>query len=272
MKNDLNHVDLCFVVDTTGSMGSFIATAQQQLLNTISLLSADSNIDLQVGLVEYRDHPPQDRSFITRIYPLTNNLKQMQKNINKLQANGGGDMAEAVYRGVYDACEKMKWRKHSCRFIMLVGDAPPHGFSVWLQEMTGNRVSRGSDTWPNGCPSGLNVQSVAAAAENQRVKIYALCMGNYNLTREAFTAIATTTGGQCAAANSASEIISQIVAVLKNEFSYLKFDRQVLQTIQQLGKLDVSEIANALDCPQLPTAASIARLGKRGFLQEFLLV
>jgi hypothetical protein len=51
----LNHVDLCFVINTTGSMGSFIHSAQQKLLDTIKVLSADSNIDLQIGLVEYRD-------------------------------------------------------------------------------------------------------------------------------------------------------------------------------------------------------------------------
>jgi Mg-chelatase subunit ChlD len=90
MTNALNHVDLCFVIDTTGSMGSFIEAAKQQLLDTLKLMSADSGIDLQVGLVEYRDHPPQDTSFVTRIYPLTANLKQMQKEINKLAANGGG--------------------------------------------------------------------------------------------------------------------------------------------------------------------------------------
>ena len=132
----LNDVDLCFVVDTTGSMGSFIQAAQRQLLDTIKQLSTYSNIDLQVGLVEYRDHPPQDTSFVTRIYPLTANLQEMQKCINKLKADGGGDAPEAVYSGVWDACEKIKWRPHSCRFILLVGDAPPHGFSKWLQEMS----------------------------------------------------------------------------------------------------------------------------------------
>lgn len=70
MTKALNYVDLCFVIDTTGSMGSFIQAAKQQLLDTIQLLSADSDIDLQVGLVEYRDHPPQDSSFVTRVYPL----------------------------------------------------------------------------------------------------------------------------------------------------------------------------------------------------------
>ena len=40
MMKALNHVDLCFVIDTTGSMGGFIQAAKQQLLDTIQLLSA----------------------------------------------------------------------------------------------------------------------------------------------------------------------------------------------------------------------------------------
>ncbi|MCL1475649.1 vWA domain-containing protein [Argonema antarcticum] len=270
MTKALNCVDLCFVVDTTGSMGSFIEAAKQQLLDTISLLKADSGIDLEVGLVEYRDHPPQDNSFVTRVYPLTANLKEMQKAINQLKADGGGDGPEAVYSGVRDACVQMQWRPYSCRFILLVGDAPPHGFAKWLQEMlpTQQRGGRGGngDGWPNGCPSGLNVQSIAAAAENQRVTVHALCMGGDAFTMQAFGAIATATGGQSAAASSAKDVISKMVAMLKDEFRDLEFDRQVLETVLNLGNLDSTQVADTLACPRLQAAAAIARLGKRGFL------
>lgn len=270
MAKQLNYVDLCFAIDTTGSMGSFIQAAKQQLLDVLSLLSADNNIDLQIGLVEYRDHPPQDNSFVTRVYPLTSNRKQMQKSINKLQPHGGGDAAEAVYRGVYDACVKMKWRSHSCRFVLLVGDAPPHGFARWLEEMTEEKNSRNrnSDGWPDGCPSGLDVQSVAGAAEEARVVVHSLCMRSDNLTVKSFTAIATGTGGQCALANNAKDVISKMVAMLSSEFQNLAFDRQVLATVEQFGNLDIALTAETLNCPRLQVASAIARLGKRGFLAK----
>lgn len=267
MTKGLNHVDLCFVIDTTGSMGSFITTAQQQLLNTISLLSADKSIDLQFGLVEYRDFPPQESTFVTRIYPLTANLKTMQGVINKLSAVGGGDAPEAVYSGIRDGCEKMQWRQHSCRFILLVGDAPPHGFAKWLQEVKPDaRISSAGDSWFDGCPSGLNIQSVTASAENHRVTVHALCMGNDLVTQEAFTFLAQATGGQCSSTRNANEVISKITTVLKDEFQSLEFDQQVLAMIQQIGHLDISETAEALDSARLPVATSVARLGKRGFL------
>ncbi len=186
MTAGLNHVDLCFVIDTTASMSSFLQAAQQQLLNAIALLSSDKSINLQVGLVEYRDFPPQDRTFVTRVYSLMADLKEIQQVINKLRAEGGGDVPEAVYRGIYDACEQIQWREHSCRFILLVGDAPPHGFAKWLQVMTGSRLSGNGDAWAEACPSGLDVQAVTAAAENHRVIIHALCMVNDQLTQEAF--------------------------------------------------------------------------------------
>ena len=201
MTKALNHVDLCFVIDTTGSMGGFIQAAKQQLLNTITLLSTESNINLQIGLVEYRDHPPQDTTFVTRIYPLTANLKKMQDSINKLQADGGGDFPEAVYDGIQDAATKIKWRDHSCRFILLVGDAPPHGFQI------DNNLDSFTHTDPDKYPKGLTMQSVTATAENQRVTIHALCMNNEKITLQSFKSLAIGTGGECSNVNSGAEVI-----------------------------------------------------------------
>jgi len=267
----LNHVDVCFVVDTTGSMGSFIAQAKAKLLETISLLSADSKMDLQIGLVEYRDHPPQDNSFITRVYPLTANLKQMQQNIDTLSADGGGDGPEAVYRGVHDACEQMPWRQYSCRFVILVGDAPPHGFTKWYQQATGSSLrSHHSDAWADACPSGLDVHSVGAMAEKQRTKVYAICMGNHASTEESFKAIATNTGGFAVASSNAANVINQIITLLQHEFSNILFDQQVLDHLNRLQELDINQLAKSLDSPRLPVAESVARLGTRGFLTPFL--
>ena len=40
MSDGLNHVDLCFVVDTTGSMSPFIGAARTALLDTVEALCA----------------------------------------------------------------------------------------------------------------------------------------------------------------------------------------------------------------------------------------
>jgi hypothetical protein len=150
MGDALNHVDLYFVVDTTGSMQPFISAAQAALLDTVEALGARSGVEIQVGLVEFRDHPPQEMSFVTRHYPLTADLGEMRKVINGLRADGGGDPPEAVYDGVQEAAVLTEWRVHSCRFILLVGDAPPHGYApprvieeaAAATRPTGRRASR----------------------------------------------------------------------------------------------------------------------------------
>jgi hypothetical protein len=78
--------------------------------------------------------------------------------------------------------------------------------------------------------------------------------------------VVDTTGGQCTTASNASEVISKITVVLKNEFFNLEFDGLVLATVEQIGYLDIIETAVALDLPRLPVAAAVARLGKRSFL------
>ncbi|HEY9702674.1 MAG TPA: VWA domain-containing protein, partial [Allocoleopsis sp.] len=215
-KHELNHVDLCFVIDTTGSMQTFINAAQTQLLNTIKLLSDNNKIDLKLGLVEYRDHPPQDTTFVTRIYPLTSDLKKMQNSINQLNADGGGDFPEAVYDGVKDACLKMQWREHSCRFALLVGDAPPHGF-------------------PDGIyPGGLTYKDVTATAEKNRVVVHGLCMGGDRTTKDSFTTIAMQTGGKCVLSKNADQVVNEMINMLDNEFKDLIFDGEVLSLVSQL--------------------------------------
>lgn len=283
MTDMLNHVDICFVVDTTGSMGPFIVAAQQHLLETVEMLRADNCVDLQVGLVEFRDHPPQDNSFVTRIHSLTANLKQMQKVINKLKADGGGDAPEAVYDGVYEAAHLVDWRAHSCRFILLVGDSPPHGYRLAdvkeaeapegepATAVRGRRARRShryeyGDTWADGCPCGLDVMQVTAAAEDQRVTVHALCMNNSPQTVGSFMELATGTGGECALAQNAQDVVSKMIEILATEFRHLAFDREVLKTVLRLGHLDPGVVADALHSTRLQAASAIARLGRRGFL------
>ncbi len=61
MRNEINAVDLAFVVDTTGSMGGLIAAAQNQMITMLEELTRAANINLWLGVVAYRDHPPQDK-------------------------------------------------------------------------------------------------------------------------------------------------------------------------------------------------------------------
>lgn len=254
--DELSHVDLCFVVDTTGSMGPFIGAARAALLDTVEALGARSSVDIQVGLVEYRDHPPQDTSFVTRHHPLTPDLRKMRKVINGLRADGGGDHPEAVYDGVCEAAVLTEWRAHSCRFVLLVGDAPPHGYAA---------PAGGAK---RGCRCGLDAAQATAAAEENRVTVHALPMSGDAQTKGAFTELARGTGGECAEHSDAGAVVVRIGGMLDAEFQSLQFDRRVLEVSASLPAPEAGEIGERLGCSRSQAAAAAARLGRRGFLQS----
>jgi hypothetical protein len=45
--------------------------------------------DLRFALVEYRDHPPQEKTFVTNVLDFTNRLDEMKSRLDKCSANGG---------------------------------------------------------------------------------------------------------------------------------------------------------------------------------------
>ena len=159
-EDELNAVDLAFVVDTTGSMSSLIETAKQQMITMLDGLTKAANIKLRLGVVDYRDHPPQENSYVYKVRPFTADLEEARKQINSLELGGGGDLPESVLDGVNAACVELKWRKHARRLLVLVGDAPPHG------------VGAAGDGFPKGCPCGETLHSVTRTAEELCVTIH----------------------------------------------------------------------------------------------------
>jgi len=50
---------LAFALDCTGSMGSYIASATQNIRAIVEEIVTSEKSDIHLALVEYRDHPPQ---------------------------------------------------------------------------------------------------------------------------------------------------------------------------------------------------------------------
>lgn len=270
--SNLRNADICFVVDCTGSMGAFIKAAKSHLVDALGRLSKQSTIDLQSSLVMYRDHPPEDNSFITKVRQLSANARSVQHAIDQMSADGGGDEAEAVYRGLFDAANLIKWRPSSCRFILLVGDAPPHGYLNWYASRFGERLSaRGvGDRWPGGCPSSLDPFQIAAAAEKQNATINSICMSDNPVTASAFSVMAKSSGGKSFHSASADKAITNILDLLAQEFKNLDFDEEVLAAASKHSSCDPEVLSKTLGATRIKTSQSVSRLGRRGFLVTVL--
>lgn len=252
MSDEINAVDLAFVVDTTGSMGGLIAAAQKQMIKMLQELTQAADMRLNLGVVGYRDHPPQD-SLLYRISQFTSNMQKAQKAINILSAQGGGDAPEAVFDGIVAACNELAWRKSARRILILVGDAPPHG------------VGASGDAFREGCPCGETIASVTRLAETKCITIHAL--GLTASVTASFTEISSLTGGQFFSSQQGDKAIEHIASILKAEFADLDLDRRVLALYQASPDLAIDEMAERLEIARHSVSTSLVRLLSRDLIE-----
>jgi hypothetical protein len=249
----LNEFDLAFVVDTTGSMGPLISAARQQMVGMIDALSRASVVDMRLGVVEYRDHPPLD-TVIYREHAFTSDLAEAKATISKLKPKGGGgDGPEAVYAGLVAAQRTLSWRTHARRVAVLVGDAPPHG------------VGARGDAFPYGCPSGETVHSTSAKLEKASIRLYAI--GLAPAVAPSFSLMSTLTGGSYFESHAGGEAIQQIAELLKSEFGQLEFDQQVFERWTTRRAPEIEAIAAELTVSPGKVAAAVSRLACRDLLE-----
>jgi hypothetical protein len=77
-------------------------------------------------LIAFRDHPPQDHTYITRKFDFTSDIRKVHESLSTLYASGGGDGPEAVTAGLWEALN-MDWNDSASKMVVLIADAPPHG-------------------------------------------------------------------------------------------------------------------------------------------------
>jgi hypothetical protein len=105
---------------------------------------------LRFGVVAFRDHPPQDSSFVTKVLTPRPGFSPEQVDfvadpgivanvLNTLTASGGGDGPEASTDAL-QLCLTADWNDGASRVAILITDAPPHG------------VEETGDKFPDGCP------------------------------------------------------------------------------------------------------------------------
>ena len=117
--------EVVFVLDTTGSMTGLIEGAKQKIWSLAGGIIQRTGGEVRIGLVPYRD---RGDAYVTRLFPLTNNLDQVYSDLQGFRAAGGGDAPESVNQALNEAVSKMRWSDSPrvMRTIFLVGDCPPH--------------------------------------------------------------------------------------------------------------------------------------------------
>ena len=119
-------IEVCFVLDTTGSMSGLIEGAKQKIWSIANeMISAKPTPELKIGLIGYRDRGDE---YVVKSFKLTDDIDSIYAHLRKFEAGGGGDTPESVNEALAEAIDKMPWSQDRkvLKIVFLVGDAPPH--------------------------------------------------------------------------------------------------------------------------------------------------
>lgn len=130
------HTDVMFVFDTSGSMSGELEEAKKEMLAVIANTNAKLP-DVHYGVAEVRDYAPSPYTNNEEEpgvlpwqldQPLTADGAAVQKAIEPLNANGGGDGPESYGRALWetDTNPNVGWREGAQHVMILIADNVPH--------------------------------------------------------------------------------------------------------------------------------------------------
>lgn len=210
ITNGKSGLDLCFVVDTTGSMGDDIDNAKANMVDILSSLS-EKTPNYRVALVDYRDFA--DRTRNSQDYPAKVQLdfssddEEIKNAINNLALGNGGDSPETVYSGIAKALS-LKWRDNAKRVIIILGDAKPLDPEP-NTNYTYDDVLRALYNADIGIDTESSDSRVLGEPEASATNVYAIGVGSG--ASDFFESVSLETGGEYTEVGSADEVSDAII-------------------------------------------------------------
>jgi len=202
---------------------------------------------VRYALVKYRDHPPQDNTFVTEVFPFTGKIETMKINVDTMAASGGGDGPEAVTAALHEV-NQLEWRANATKVCVLISDAPPHG------------LGESGDGFPQGCPMGYDPVVICKDMAAKGIVVYAVGVEpvlstQYKFARDFMMMIAKITDGKFLALGKAA-ILSEVI--VSGALEGLD-----LHDVWAKAEEEVKADAKARGIENLPDAVVIAEAEKR---------
>ena len=143
---DAETVDLAFLLDCTGSMGSYIESAKSSMKEIVRRVTrTNQGLKLRMAVVGYRDLCDSTRF---EVLDFTASLAEFESFVSELKAGGGGDAPEDM-AGAFQKTNELSWAQTS-RVTFVIADAPCHGSAY--------HTFGSEDSYPDGTP-GISIES-----------------------------------------------------------------------------------------------------------------
>lgn len=219
-------VDVFFLTDTTGSMGSAISSVQSSV-NSIASAIASVSSNTHFGVGEYKDDPATSGDpFAYKLnQAVTGNLAAVQTGVGQWSASGGGDYPEAGIYGLHQVATSAAtgFRDGSQRLAFIIGDAPSHDPVV-----------------------GVTEAQATSALQDANIKVFGINVGGGGLDDEGqATRIANATGGEVFSTGFDNDALIQAIkdAALGAVNNYSKIELIVQGLLPGLD-VDISPLAH----------------------------
>jgi hypothetical protein len=161
-------VEVCFVMDCTGSMASSIKACKDEVIKIADRIKQEmgEHDRFRMSFVAYRDYcnkntleyDPPGKVDVCRF---TEDIEQLKAFVSNQNANGGGDGPEDICGGLREATS-LDWEGDK-RFLFLIADCPCHGSKY--HEFN-------DDNFPDGDPKGLKPEEqFANLMDEEKLKV-----------------------------------------------------------------------------------------------------
>jgi hypothetical protein len=211
-------LDVVFVFDSTESMVDCLSAIKKKIAN-LAYSFRKLVPTCRIGLVTYRD---RDNDYVTRSSPLTYGIGTLETFLAQITVKGGGDRREAVADGIKTAIKKMEWNPKAKKFILVIGDAPPHKEDVEetvklirnFREKNNGQLSV-LDIRPPGNMSieQYNSTILPNIAKETYVESYSFFSDNEKVMED-FQAFADAGGGEGARLHDEKKVIKQMLVLI----------------------------------------------------------
>ena len=172
IKQDVEYIinqtrlDLLFIMDITASMDFYLEQAQKGILDMMNEIRLQcAGIEIWLGFIGYRDFIDLDFGEEYINLEFTNNYENVQKNIENLIAQGGGDTPEDLC-GAFEFAKEKHWRGKS-RFAILVTDSPCHGTKY-------HNLREDEDNYPTGDRNSRNIEDFIKFFAKNEISLFCL--------------------------------------------------------------------------------------------------
>ena len=159
LKNS-EKVDICFLVDSTGSMSRVINETKTVIHRIVDRLGKRfKDLALRCAFVGYRDI--DEGSDRVCVFQFSKNAEAFKDFVGSVKAFGGADECEDVFGGL-EQVNQLEWANMS-RVLFHVADAPCHGRRFHCEA---------NDSFPDGDPRGLNIRKLLTHLTALNVEYY----------------------------------------------------------------------------------------------------